>query len=86
MRGMRGGWVAIATCDYDGCTARMERAGGTDAEAAVSLSYAAHEAGWDDSAFPRGLYCPTCKAHNANAFAAGAAAPVLRGHAHRRSW
>jgi len=36
MRGMRGGWVAIATCDGSGCTERMERAGGTEAEAAVS--------------------------------------------------
>mgnify|MGYP003405313013 FL=1 len=84
MRGMRGGWVAVATCDYDGCTARMERAGGTDAEAAVSLSYAAHEAGWDDSAFPRGLYCPTCKAHNADAFAADRLAAVRRGYVQMR--
>ena len=81
---MRGGWVAVATCDYDGCTARMERAGGTEAEAAVSLSYAAHEAGWDDSAFPRGLYCPTCKAHNADAFAADRLAAVRRGYVQMR--
>ena len=84
MRGMRGGWVAIATCDYDGCAARLERAGGTDAEAAVSLSYAAHEAGWDDSAFPRGLFCPTCKAHSADAFAASRLAAVRRGYVQMR--
>ena len=79
MRGMRGGWVAVATCDGSGCSARMERAGGTEAEAAVSLTYAAHEAGWSDDTFPRGLYCPTCKERMAGVFAADRLAAVQRG-------
>lgn len=84
MRGMRGGWVAIATCDGSGCSARLERAGGTEAEAAVSLTYATHEAGWNNDTFPRGLYCPACKVSMAGAFAADRLAAVRRGYAQMR--
>lgn len=84
MRGMRGGWVAIATCDGSGCSARMERAGGTEAEAAVSLTYATHEAGWNGDAFPRGLCCPACKVSMAGTFAADRLAAVRRGYVQMR--
>lgn len=84
MRSMRGGWVAVATCDGDGCSKRMERAGGTEPEAAVSLAYAAHEAGWSSDSFPCGLYCPTCKARTAGVLAADRLAAVRRGYVQMR--
>lgn len=84
MRSMRGGWVAVATCDGSVCAERMERAGGTEAEAAVSLTYATHEAGWSSDNFPPGLYCPACKARTADAFAADRLAAVRRGYVQMR--
>jgi hypothetical protein len=84
MRSVQGGWVAVAACDGGGCSERMERAADTEAEAAVSLTYAAHDAGWNSDNFPPGLYCPACKARTADAFAADRLAAVRRGYVQMR--
>ena len=84
MRGMRGGWVAIAKCDREGCAARLECAGGTEPEAAVSLVYAAHEAGWGYGGFPHGVYCPACKDLAAADLMEARLAAVRRGYTQMR--